>query len=1388
MAVAKSVRFCMLQNMYRCVFIWLSLTALFSSVSAIHWNKTPPAIVKGILGENVTLEWNFTISSANETLDYFSLLRSSYLDMIKYSHSTGKVIYEDFKGRVDMLVDGSPKFVLLSLQREDDKAEFCLKVLTKSITNTDGKVHWPKPHRCAKIKLLERPGIVGIPKNHTVTFIEREDVKINCRTTGIPIPNVTWTRSGNEAKNFPPASPLILKNISREEDGLYWCVAENGLGKVTASVRVIVKFPPSIKYITPNTTVNETDDVTLFCNSTGNPAPNITWVLLDDLDAGIRGTQESLTFSHVKRNQSGTYGCFADNGVMGRRNDSVHITINYSPTIDIRPISQAVNKSNNLELFCNATGHPTPQITWYKLADPSELLTVGTVLNVMNMNRTDSGVYQCRASNGIGIDAFASANVTVNIPPSFDYISNDTIVNETDDVMLFCNSTGHPHPHITWRFLSESEKPLGYEESLTLSNVNRTQTGTYLCTASNNVTNSKTASIQVTVNYSPSIVMRPISKTVNESNNLELFCNATGHPTPLITWYKVADPSVPPSVGTVLNVTNMSRTDSGVYQCRASNGIGTDVFALANVTVNYAPKIDMRPLSQTVNESDNLELFCNATGRPAPQIMWYKVADTLVPLSNDTALKVKNINRTGSGVYRCRASNGIGTGVCASATVTVNFPPSLDYTSDDTTINETDNVTLFCNATGYPHPRITWTFLRGSESTIVGREESLPLSNVSRTQAGTYQCTAFNDWTSSEAANIQVIVNYAPKIDMRPVSQTVNESDNLELFCNATGHPAPQITWYKLADPLVPLSNDTALKVKNINRTDSGVYRCRASNGIGTGVCASANVTVNFPPSLDYTSDETTVNETDNVTLFCNATGYPYPRITWTFLRGSESAIVGREEYIPLSNVSRTQAGTYQCTASNDWTSSKAANVQVTVNYRPFATRLTSNATRNTAISGLPVTFLCNSDSVPPPALELRFKNKSLGLFSGRMFTIEHVNASDEGMYQCVPNNILGTGKIATLYLTVAVPPSFEYISNDTTVKENDNIVLFCNSTGHPPPRITWTILSGSKARIVGHEEYLNLLNVSRTQAGTYQCTASNNVTSSKTTKVQVTINYKPEIKDTVQTTIYTWINRETKLTCAVDGVPRPNITFTRAGSVLHSTPSEDGASQLRIKPEGAADFGDYTCTAKNYLGSVQKIIKIKQLVAPAAPEGLEIETGLHNMEVRWQALESTPDSPVEDYLVIVEMRGESESRKTCIRVHTGKRDLTCAVNDLESGTVYSVKVAARNKVGYSEFAEKEVQTETEAKPITNTVKKEFQEQHQQEHLSNTVIDGIIAGVLIFCSLVVVIFAILKHRRPCHPVCKKERQDLSSEECNEGHDNPGCSSENPVADQMEERV
>lgn len=87
----------------------------------------------------------------------------------------------------------------------------------------------------------------------------------------------------------------------------------------------------------------------------------------------------------------------------------------------------------------------------------------------------------------------------------------------------------------------------------------------------------------------------------------------------------------------------------------------------------------------------------------------------------------------------------------------------------------------------------------------------------------------------------------------------MNESSDLELFCNATGYPPPQITWSKEADPSVPVSVDEVLNVKSINKTNSGVYQCRASNGIGNDVFASANVTVNCKLKLIYDLEESGV-------------------------------------------------------------------------------------------------------------------------------------------------------------------------------------------------------------------------------------------------------------------------------------------------------------------------------------------------------------------------------------------------------------------------------------------------------------------------------------------------------------------------------------------------
>jgi len=86
---------------------------------------------------------------------------------------------------------------------------------------------------------------------------------------------------------------------------------------------------------------------------------------------------------------------------------------------------------------------------------------------------------------------------------------------------------------------------------------------------------------------------------------------------------------------------------------------------------------------------------------------------------------------------------------------------------------------------------------------------------------------------------------------------------------------------------------------------------------------------------------------------------------------------------------------------------------------KPVGTRLASDAQSNGVMAGHAVTFSCSADSLPPPELELRFNNTSLGFFKNGLFTLQRVNTSHQGMYECVARNLLGTGHKATLNLTV---------------------------------------------------------------------------------------------------------------------------------------------------------------------------------------------------------------------------------------------------------------------------------------------------------------------------------------------------------------------------------
>ncbi|XP_010787369.1 titin-like, partial [Notothenia coriiceps] len=130
----------------------------------------------------------------------------------------------------------------------------------------------------------------------------------------------------------------------------------------------------------------------------------------------------------------------------------------------------------------------------------------------------------------------------------------------------------------------------------------------------------------------------------------------------------------------VLCIKSSRVTDSGSYQCRASNEAGE---SCCDVTVGIreakkAPVFDVPLKPQTVDEGERLSLRCHVVGSPPLKISWMKdrkdltsAGSTKISFSEGTAsLEISPASRHDAGDYLCKAINDAGSEFC-KAKVTV---------------------------------------------------------------------------------------------------------------------------------------------------------------------------------------------------------------------------------------------------------------------------------------------------------------------------------------------------------------------------------------------------------------------------------------------------------------------------------------------------------------------------------------------------------------------------------------------------------------------------------------------------------------------------------------------------------------------------------------------
>lgn len=209
------------------------------------------------------------------------------------------------------------------------------------------------------------------------------------------------------ANNNDSDFSIQIERVAVADEGPYTCSFQARTKPRTAHVYLIVQVPARIVNISQDKSVNEGDDVNLFCLAIGRPEPSITW---KDLKSGRTYEGEFLDITEIKRHQAEEFVCITNNGVAPPDTHRVKVTVNYPPMItDVKNMPAQVGKTAILR--CEAMAVPTASFEWYR--DDRRLLESDNTLRIKNektrslllfTNVTEKhfGNYTCFASNRLG--------------------------------------------------------------------------------------------------------------------------------------------------------------------------------------------------------------------------------------------------------------------------------------------------------------------------------------------------------------------------------------------------------------------------------------------------------------------------------------------------------------------------------------------------------------------------------------------------------------------------------------------------------------------------------------------------------------------------------------------------------------------------------------------------------------------------------------------------------------------------------------------------------------------------------------------------------------------------------------------------------------------------
>ncbi|XP_059511615.1 basement membrane-specific heparan sulfate proteoglycan core protein isoform X4 [Stegostoma tigrinum] len=1077
---------------------------------------------------------------------------------------------------------------------------------------------------------------------------EGDMLELHCQVTGQPEPRITWHRSAGSLTSNHQVQGRVLRILRmRPADvGDYICRAENIYG--TQEVKFSVLVLPSTSQGTAPTvlvhpspsSVREGDMLELHCQVTGQPEPRITWHRsAGSLTSNHQVQGRVLRILRMRPADVGDYICRAEN-IYGTQEVKFSVlvlpsTSRNAPTVLVQPTPTTVREGEMLQLHCQVTGQPPPRVTWYRAAGSltTDHQVQGHVLRILRVSPADTGDYICRAENVYGMrEVKFSVSVTPSssqgIAPTVRINPSTTSVSEGEMLELHCQVTGQPEPRVTWHRATGSltANHQVHGRVLRILHVSPADTGDYICRAEN-IAGTREFKFSVSLSSTtfthegaPIVRVQPQPVSVMEGEMVELHCQITAQPEPMITWYK-ADGYLTDNhqvEGPVLRILQVTSADDGDYICRAENIFGMQqlkfsVMVTSTTSRELLPIISTGPQDITVIEGGDASFSCQVVDGAQPfSIKWKTPNEPLqanVKISNDgSVIKITRARQRDQGQYKCVAQNRFGSAF-SIMTLVVQGPPTVSISPrGPVRLGVGDSVTLECIGMGEPRPTIRWRRVNGRQRNNLPREGNpiLTISSARLQDSGTYSCTSSNMFGSVDS-QVEVIVERSastpqvPQVTAEEPSVTVTAGQIATLRCSATGYPTPIIQWSKLRAPL-PWQHRIAngsLVIPNVGLQDSGQYICNASNSAGFNELF-ITLDVETAPYATFDQEVVTVRVGEIIRLHCLSQGTPPITYEWSKVNGSlPSRAVKRNGFLQINLAVVSDSGKYRCMVKNKVGQSDAIST-VTVKSPPAVKVSPQIEVRN--IGGT-VEFTCAATGHPEPRTEW-FKEEGQFLSNHRInkgvLRIENIQEGNEGVYVCRASNPFGRVQDSAKLVIQALPIVMINVrASMQMVMVGGSVEFECQAIGDPQPSIRWSKVDGRLSpEVILKNGMLKIDHVKESDAGRYRCTATNDAGSVKSEVVLYVqtvpmIAPQPELKEVT-------IGSKAVFPCLASGYPEPEITWTKLEGDLPTGAYVEN-HVLTIPSATTEHTGTYVCTATNEQGTetAYAMLKVRERKIP---------------------------------------------------------------------------------------------------------------------------------------------------------------------------------------------